>query len=107
MGHAVCFSPSNKKKEKMIRSRLGKKLKNADFLSSLEVDKNFLLEDIAGSIAHAKMLSKQNIISKKEGREIIKALNSLKKKKLLFDESLEDIHPNIEKFVTKITRKAA
>ena len=33
---------------------------------SIDVDERLFKEDIAGSIAHAKMLGKQKIISKKE-----------------------------------------
>lgn len=94
----------------MLRGRFGKDLKKeaSDFTSSIAVDMNFAEEDILGSIAHAKMLAKQNLITKKESEEIIAALEEAKalidKGEFLFDASLEDIHPNIEKFVTSRTK---
>ncbi|UCC90233.1 MAG: argininosuccinate lyase, partial [Dehalococcoidia bacterium] len=56
--------------------------------------------DIAGSIAHAKMLAKQGIISEKEAEAIISGLNSIREEieqgKFQFKPELEDIHMNIE-----------
>lgn len=94
----------------MFRGRFEKDMnkKAAEFTSSLAVDMNFAEEDIDGSIAHVKMLAKQGIISGKEKDEIVDALLEarvlLAEGKLPIDESLEDIHPNIEKFVTSKTK---
>ena len=41
--------------------------------SSIGVDKRLYKRDIAGSIAHAKMMAKQGIISQQEAEEIVKA----------------------------------
>tara|TARA_Y100001970_G_C14225799_1_gene855590 strand:+ start:959 stop:2344 length:1386 start_codon:yes stop_codon:yes gene_type:complete len=73
--------------------------------SSIEVDQRLFKEDIAGSIAHAKMLGKQNIISKKDSEKIVSGLKSIEKdiekKKIKFSTKLEDIHMNIESLLLK------
>ena len=47
------------------------------FNESLSRDKRLYREDIEGSIAHAEMLKKQNILTAKEADNIIKALNEI------------------------------
>ena len=68
--------------------------------SSLWIDKRLFNEDIEASVIHTEMLFKQKIINFKIKNKIIWGLNRIKneiiKKKFLFDESLEDIHMNIE-----------
>ncbi len=74
--------------------------------SSIDVDKRLFKEDILGSIAHVKMLSKQKIISSKIKNNIIKGLKKIEKeilnKKFVFNKKHEDIHMNIEKRLFKI-----
>ena len=68
--------------------------------ASIEFDSKLYAHDIAGSIAHAKMLAASNILTVKESILIIKGLENIKKEieagKFVFKESLEDIHMNIE-----------
>ena len=45
--------------------------------ASIDVDQRLFKEDIAGSIAHAKMLGKQEIISKKDSDKLVKGLRSI------------------------------
>ena len=45
-----------------------------DFNSSIRFDKRMYKQDIKGSIAHAKMLGKQNIIPKEDAEKIVKEL---------------------------------
>jgi len=75
------------------------------FTSSLSFDTRLWKYDIEGSIAHVKMLGKQNIISREDVRLIIKGLNEIKAEIqqgiFRFDESLEDIHMNIEHALIK------
>jgi len=56
--------------------------------------------DIAGSIAHAKMLTKQGILTATESNEIINGLTEIKQEieqgTFRFKDELEDIHMNIE-----------
>lgn len=70
------------------------------FTESISFDYYLWRYDIEGSIAHAKMLGKQGIITKKETKKIIKGLQEIAKKieagKFRFKEDLEDIHMNIE-----------
>ena len=49
-----------------------------NFNESLSFDQKFYAQDIRGSIAHVKMLGKQNIISTDEMNQIIKGLESIK-----------------------------
>lgn len=76
-----------------------------DFNSSISFDSKMFREDIAGSIAHAKMLSVCGIISEKEYSEIEKGLKSinddLESGKLSFDLSAEDVHTFIEAVLTE------
>lgn len=71
-----------------------------DYLASIPFDKRLYQEDIAGSIAHARMLSKQEIISKEDSDEIVAGLQSIlqeiKQGIFLFSTEFEDIHMNIE-----------
>ena len=71
-----------------------------DINASIEIDQRLYQEDIQGSIAHATMLSKQKIISKKEEKLIISGLRQILKNinsnKVTFKKNLEDIHMNIE-----------
>lgn len=61
--------------------------------------------DIWLNRAHAVMLAKKNIISKKEAALILKGLEEIeslhKKNKFLLDPDLEDVHTNIESHLTK------
>lgn len=79
--------------------------KNAlDFNASISYDCRMYREDIAGSIAHAKMLAAHGIISKEDQEKITKGLLSIKKEidegTFPFSVELEDIHMNIEKRLT-------
>lgn len=80
--------------------------KNAlDFNASISYDCCMYREDIAGSIAHAKMLAAHGIISKEDQEKITKGLLSIKKEidegTFPFSVELEDIHMNIEKRLTE------
>jgi len=71
-----------------------------EYTASIPFDWRLYPYDIAGSIAHAKMLSKQGIISDKEAETITKGLTAIKKEieqgEFEFKPELEDIHMNIE-----------
>ena len=76
-----------------------------EFGASIHFDEQMAAEDIEGSIAHAKMLGKQQIISQSESAEIVAGLVALKKElddgMLAFDVKNEDIHMNIEVLLTQ------
>ncbi|HCB93948.1 MAG TPA: argininosuccinate lyase [Selenomonas sp.] len=75
-----------------------------EFQASIAFDKRMYREDIAGSIAHAKMLAKCGILSDEDRDAIIKGLRDILKQieegHFSFDVELEDIHMNIEKRLT-------
>lgn len=88
-------------------ARLKKQLdsKVNDFNSSIKFDSTLYKEDIKGSIAHATMLGKQNIIPKKDADIIVSELEKIEKDiengNLDIDYTAEDIHMFIEKELTK------
>jgi len=71
-----------------------------DYTASIPFDRRLYRHDIAGSIAHVKMLAKQGIISEKEAETIINGLASIREEieqgKFQFKPELEDIHMSIE-----------
>ncbi|WP_281951123.1 argininosuccinate lyase [Nitrosophilus kaiyonis] len=77
-----------------------------EFNASLMFDKELYKEDIEGSIAHAKMLNKQGILTDEEKNKIIEGLRTIEKEieegKFKFDISDEDIHMAIEKRLTQL-----
>ena len=72
----------------------------ANYTTSLSFDRRLYRYDIAGSIAHARMLAKQGIIVSEEAETIINALTEigeeLERGKFKFKPELEDIHMAIE-----------
>ena len=79
--------------------------KTNDFNSSISFDCRMASQDIKGSIAHATMLGKQNIIDKSESEKIVSSLEGiaadLESGKLEIDMSAEDIHTFVEGELTK------
>lgn len=76
-----------------------------DFNSSVSFDSRMFREDIAGSVAHAKMLSKQGIITEEEAEKIISGLEGilrdLESGALKIDPEAEDIHMFVEQVLTE------
>ena len=74
-----------------------------DFNSSIRFDKRMYKQDIKGSVAHATMLGKQNIIPKEDSDKIVAELKNILKDiedgKVEFEIDAEDIHMNIEKIL--------
>ena len=68
--------------------------------ASIDFDKKLFREDIQGSIAHAKMLAKVNIITESEAKQIIDGLTKIESEitegDFKFSKEHEDIHMNIE-----------
>ena len=67
---------------------------------SIDYDRRLYKQDIAGSIAHAKMLAKQDIISQGDAAQITQGLQTIETEirddKFPWDPALEDLHMNIE-----------
>ena len=71
-----------------------------EFTASIDFDKRLYHQDIRGSIAHARMLGKQGIISIDDMESIIHGLQDILRQieagNFAFSVALEDIHMNIE-----------
>ena len=91
----------------MWAGRFAKSLdsKADDFNSSIRFDCKMYKQDIVGSMAHAEMLSKQDIISVADCEAILGGLSDilaeLESGELDFDMSCEDIHMFVEAELTK------
>ncbi|MBN2075649.1 MAG: argininosuccinate lyase [Dehalococcoidales bacterium] len=72
----------------------------ARYSASIFIDWRLYPYDIQGSIAHARMLGKQGIITERETTIIVKGLESVAREiesgEFKFDPELEDVHMNIE-----------
>ena len=75
-----------------------------DFNSSIRFDSKMYQQDIKGSIAHAMMLAKQNIITKEDAEILVEALgqilDDLNSGALEIDMEAEDIHMFVEQVLT-------
>ena len=71
------------------------------FTASIHFDRRLYRQDIEGSIAHARMLASQKIITKKEEKAILAGLKMIGKDieagRFVFNPDDEDIHMAIEK----------
>lgn len=76
-----------------------------DFQASIAFDKRMYLEDIKGSIAHARMLAQCGILAETDRDAIVRGLEEIladiEAGKFSFDVALEDIHMNIEQRLTE------
>ncbi len=81
------------------------------YTSSLAVDRRIAMEDVRGSMAHARMLAHQGIIPAGEAEEILAGLLQLSEEieqgRFQMDERLEDVHMNVEARLTQIVGAAA
>jgi argininosuccinate lyase len=75
-----------------------------EFTSSLHFDRRLSHQDIRGSMAHARMLAKQDILSVPEAEAIIQGLAEIQGEidagEFVFDPALEDIHMAVEARLT-------
>jgi argininosuccinate lyase len=79
--------------------------------ASISFDHRLYTQDIKGSLAHAKMLAIQNIISDEDAKAIAQGLTSIQAEidegKFTFSRALEDIHLNIESRLKELIGEAA
>ena len=72
-----------------------------EFTASIHFDRRLYPYDIQGSMAHARMLGRQAIISEEEAAAIVEGLGEIQREiergDFAFDPHLEDIHMNVEK----------
>jgi len=80
------------------------------FTQSISFDRRLFRYDIEGSIAHARMLARQGIITKKEGRSLVEGLkgilHDIEEGRFEFSSRDEDIHMAIEKELIRRTGDA-
>ncbi|HID31738.1 MAG TPA: argininosuccinate lyase, partial [Desulfobacterales bacterium] len=81
------------------------------FTASISFDRRLYRYDIEGSIAHCRMLARQSIITEEDAGQIVEGLGriarDIERGAVELDESLEDIHMNIEARLTAEVGKAA
>ncbi|MCG7918976.1 MAG: argininosuccinate lyase, partial [Candidatus Thiodiazotropha taylori] len=75
------------------------------FTASVDFDRRLYRYDIQGSIAHARMLAQQGILSDQERDDIIQGLEQIQNRiaagEFQWSVSLEDVHMNIESALTE------
>jgi len=75
------------------------------FSASVHFDYRLYPYDIAGSIAHAKMLGRQGLVAEDEARAMVEGLLAIKADieagRFHWDPKLEDVHMNIERALTE------
>ena len=78
----------------------------SDYTVSIHYDRRLYRQDIAGSIAHARMLARQGIIPAEDAKTIVSGLKAVEQEieaeDFPWDPSLEDLHMNIEHRLTQL-----
>ncbi|MQF94600.1 MAG: argininosuccinate lyase [SAR202 cluster bacterium] len=78
---------------------------------SIDYDRRLYRQDVAGSMAHAKMLAKQGIISDEDCAQITQGLKTIEREiqeeEFPWDPDLEDLHMNIESRLHQLIGAAA
>jgi argininosuccinate lyase len=76
----------------------------ARFTASVDFDQRLAQQDIQGSIAHAKMLTKVGVLTANELEQIIQGLGQISEEietgEFSWSQTLEDVHMNIEAALT-------
>ena len=79
---------------------MGREDELSSFTVSLHFDRRLYRQDIAGSIAHVRMLARQGIVTDPEALDIVRGLGEIREEieegRFPWREELEDIHMNIE-----------
>jgi argininosuccinate lyase len=79
--------------------------------ASIDFDRALFRQDIAGSVAHARMLAKQGIIAADDADKIVAGLDTILREieagEFKFSRSLEDIHLNVESRLAELIGPAA
>lgn len=76
------------------------------YLASLNVDRALARYDIAGSIAHARMLARRSIITEQDGAALVRGLERVADEitagSFTWRPELEDVHTNVERRLTEL-----
>ena len=79
--------------------------------ASIDFDRRLYAQDIAGSVAHCRMLVRQGIVSKTDGEAILSGLDTVLQEiesgRFEFKTALEDIHMNVESRLREVIGDAA
>ena len=79
---------------------MGREEDLSSYTVSLHFDRRLYRQDIAGSIAHVRMLARQGIVTDPEALDIVRGLGEIREeieeRRFPWREELEDIHMNIE-----------
>ena len=82
-----------------------------DYTVSIDYDRRLYMQDIAGSIAHARMLARQEIISQDDANAIARGLEEVRAEieaeTFPWRAELEDIHMNVERRLSELIGDAA
>ena len=74
---------------------------SSNYTVSVHYDRRLYKQDIAGSIAHARMLARQGIVAEEDTESIVQGLRDIQSEieadSFTWREELEDIHMNIER----------
>ena len=75
------------------------------FTASVDFDRRLYAHDIAGSIAHARMLAKVGVLTEAEANRIVEGLEAIREEiesgRFEWSVALEDVHMNIEARLTE------
>ena len=78
----------------------------SSYTVSIHYDRRLYRQDIAGSIAHARMLARQGIIPAEDAETIVSGLKSVEREieagDFPWEPALEDLHMNIERRLTDL-----
>ncbi|HEY3126405.1 MAG TPA: argininosuccinate lyase [Candidatus Limnocylindria bacterium] len=78
-----------------------------DFTASLELDKRLASHDVRGSLAHARMLGRQGVITKDESATLVRELERITREiddaTFPWPPDAEDVHSAIERVLTERT----
>jgi argininosuccinate lyase len=81
------------------------------YTASIDVDRRLYRQDIAGSIAHARMLARQGIIPQDDAEAIVRGLEEIRSEieegRFAWRRELEDVHMNIEARLAEKVGEAA
>ena len=105
--------PKPKSEIKTLRSaRLGQRARKTleQINASVAFDRKLYRQDIAGSLAHARMLAQIGLLSEAELREIKQGLSTIRREiesgEFVWRDELEDVHMNIEARLTELAGEA-
>ncbi len=83
----------------------------SDYTVSVHYDRRLFSQDIAGSIAHARMLARQGIVSDDEAGQLVSGLERIREEiatqNFQWKPELEDLHMNIERRLYEIVGDVA